>query len=130
LVIARRLAAADAGNTEWQRDVSVSLNRIGDVRLRAGDGPGALAAYEEGLVIARRLAAADAGNAVSQADLVVSLYRLKSASTERFVQVASMCEAATILRSMADRNLLSADQKSWPALFASELQQLNAVCPP
>jgi eukaryotic-like serine/threonine-protein kinase len=125
-----RLVSAAPDDLALQRLRLAQLLEFGDVRLRAGDGPGALAAYEEGLVIARRLAAADAGNAVSQADLVVSLYRLKSASTERFVQVASMCEAATILRSMADRNLLSADQKSWPALFASELQQLNAVCPP
>ncbi len=36
----RKLAAADPGNAGWQRDVSVSLDRIGVVRLAAGDGRG------------------------------------------------------------------------------------------
>ena len=63
LAIMRKLAAADPGNAEWQRDLSVSLDRVGDVRLAAGDRAGALAAYEESLAIMRKLAAADPGNA-------------------------------------------------------------------
>ena len=44
LAIAKRLAAQDPGNTEWQRDVSVSYNKIGDVRLEGGDRKGTLEA--------------------------------------------------------------------------------------
>ena len=69
----RKLAAADPGNAEWQRDVSVSLDRVGDVRLAAGDRAGALAAYEESLAIMRKLAAPDPGNAQWQRDVSVSL---------------------------------------------------------
>ena len=43
--------------------MSVSLDKVGDVRLAAGDRAGALAAYEESLAIRRKLAAADPGNA-------------------------------------------------------------------
>jgi len=32
-----------------QRDLSISLEKIGDIKLRAGDAAGALAAYEESL---------------------------------------------------------------------------------
>ena len=57
LDIARRLAAADPAL--WAGDLSVSLERIGDVRVAAGDREGALKAYEESLAIRRRLAASD-----------------------------------------------------------------------
>ena len=43
--IAERLAAADPANAEWQRDLSVSCNKLGDVREAQGDLAGALAAY-------------------------------------------------------------------------------------
>ena len=47
LAITRKLAAGDPGNARWQLDLSVSLDRAGDVRLAVGDRAGALAAYEE-----------------------------------------------------------------------------------
>ena len=52
LTIARDLAARDPGNAGWARDVSVSLNKVGDVRVAQGDLAGALAAFEESLTIA------------------------------------------------------------------------------
>ena len=63
LDIARKLAAQDPGNAEAQRDVSVSLERLGDVKLQGGEQAGALAAYQESLDIRRKLAAQDPGNA-------------------------------------------------------------------
>ena len=44
LAIREALAAHDPANTEWQRDLSVSHNKIGDVLVTQGDGAGALAA--------------------------------------------------------------------------------------
>ena len=55
-----------------QRDVSVSLNKLGNVKLQAGDPPGALAVYQESLEVARKLAAEDPGNAVAQRDVSVT----------------------------------------------------------
>jgi hypothetical protein len=69
-------AAADPGNTQWQRDLSVSHNRLGDVAVAAGDLAGARAAYQAGLDIRVRLAAADPANAEWQRDLSVSHNRL------------------------------------------------------
>jgi hypothetical protein len=48
---------ADPGYAGWQRDVSGSLTKLGDVRLAAGDRAGALLAYEGSLAIRRELAA-------------------------------------------------------------------------
>ena len=56
--------------------MGVSLEKVGDVRLVAGDRAGALAAYEESLAIRRKLAAADPGNAGWQRDVGVSLNRV------------------------------------------------------
>ena len=73
LAIARKLVAADPGNTDWQRRVSQGLDMVGDVRLATGDRVGALAAYEESLAIRRKLVAIDPGNTGWQRDLSVSL---------------------------------------------------------
>ena len=64
-----RLAAADPANTGWQRDLSVSHNRLGDVAVAAGDLAAARTAYQAGLDIAVRLAAADPANTQWQRDL-------------------------------------------------------------
>ncbi len=72
LGVRERLAAADPSNAGWQRDLSVSHNKIGDVLLAQGDLQGALNAYRESLGVAERLAAADPSNAGWQRDLSVS----------------------------------------------------------
>ena len=57
--IADKLAAADPGNAQWQRDLSVSWNKLGDVRRAQGDLPGALQAFTEARTSRDKLAAAD-----------------------------------------------------------------------
>jgi len=78
LEIRARLAAADPGNAGWQRDLSVSHNKLGDVLRAQGDLTAALAAYRASLEISARLAAADPGNAGWQRDLWVSYWRMAS----------------------------------------------------
>src|SRR5207248_1166046 len=58
--------------TGWQRDLSVSHNKIGDVLVAQGEAPGALAAYRKGLAISEALAARDPANTEWQRDLSVS----------------------------------------------------------
>ena len=41
-----RLAQSDPGNADWQRDLSVSFERIGDVQVAQGDLSGALKSYQ------------------------------------------------------------------------------------
>ena len=62
LAIRERLAAADPSNTQWQRDLSVSYNRVGDVLKAQGKLEEALKAYRDSLAIIERLAAADPSN--------------------------------------------------------------------
>ncbi|HRD65405.1 MAG TPA: tetratricopeptide repeat protein, partial [Candidatus Competibacter sp.] len=76
LAIADRLAQADPGNAGWQRDLSVSYDRIGDVLVAQGSLPEALKAYRDSLAIADRLAQADPGNAGWQHDLSVSYEKI------------------------------------------------------
>ncbi|MCP4308093.1 MAG: tetratricopeptide repeat protein, partial [bacterium] len=92
-------------NTEWQRDVSVSLNRIGDVRLRAGDAAGAVAAYEQGLAIARRLAETDSDNTGWQRVVSISLDRIgdvKLRAGDAAGAVAAYEEGLAIHRRLAE----------------------------
>jgi hypothetical protein len=52
-------AAADPTNTEWQRDLSISPERLGDLARAAGDLTAPRTAHQAGLDIRARLAAAD-----------------------------------------------------------------------
>ena len=72
LAISDRLAQADPGNAGWQRDLSVSYDRVGDVLVAQGNLPEALKSFRDGLAIRDRLAQADPGNAGWQRDLSVS----------------------------------------------------------
>ena len=72
LAIVERLAAADPSNAAWQRDLSVSQDKVGDVLAAQGRLDDALDAYRASLAICERLAAADPSNAGWQRDLSVS----------------------------------------------------------
>ncbi|MDR3202592.1 MAG: tetratricopeptide repeat protein, partial [Bifidobacteriaceae bacterium] len=62
LDIAERLAGADPRNTGWQRDLSVSHERLGDVAVAVGDLAGARTHFAASLDIRERLAGADPRN--------------------------------------------------------------------
>ena len=103
--IAERLAASDAGNAGWQRDLSVSHDKIGDVQVAQGNLPEALRLYRASLAIFERLAKADPGNAGWQRNLSVSYGNIGD------VQVAQgkLPEALTSYRaSLAIRDRLAA----------------------
>jgi hypothetical protein len=55
--IRERLAKADPGNADWQRDRALSLGRIATVEGRLGERRRALGAFEEGREIINRLRA-------------------------------------------------------------------------
>ena len=74
--VQQHLAARDPNNADWQRDLSVSYDRIGDVRVAQGDRAGALDAYEQGRAVRGKLAARDPNNAEWQRDLIVSNVKL------------------------------------------------------
>jgi tetratricopeptide (TPR) repeat protein len=76
LAIRERLAKSDAGNAGWQRDLSVSYGKVGNVQVAQGNLPVALSSYQASLAIMERLAKSDAGNAGWQRDLAVSYGKL------------------------------------------------------
>lgn len=69
LAIRERLAKADATNTGWQRDLSVSYIKLGELSAVAGRSTDALALFGKGLDISERLAKFDPANAVWKGDL-------------------------------------------------------------
>ncbi len=75
LAAIRALADRDPANTEWQRDLGISLSRLGDVLTLRGDAAGAAQAASESLALTRRLADRDPANLLWQRDLLVSLNR-------------------------------------------------------
>ena len=76
VAIAEPVAKADPGNAGWQRDLSVSQEKIGDVLRAQGNLPEALKAFNASFAIADRLAKADPGNAGWQRDLSASHDRI------------------------------------------------------
>jgi tetratricopeptide (TPR) repeat protein len=74
--LAERLAGLEPDNREWQHNLGMCLERIGNTKTAQGDLAGALADYGQSLATAERLAAADPSNADWQRDLAVSHYRL------------------------------------------------------
>ena len=62
LAIAERLAKADPQNAGWQRDLSVSYDKVGDVLVAQGQLEGALKAFRDGLAIRDGSAKADPAN--------------------------------------------------------------------
>lgn len=107
LAIARRLAAADAGDLKRQRDVSVSLIKLGDVKLAQGDNQGALAAYDEALAIRRKLAESAKGDIQAEHDVAVTLSRIGDAKVglgDSTGALASYQEGLVIDRQLLDAN--------------------------
>ncbi|MEM9567543.1 MAG: TIR domain-containing protein [Cyanobacteria bacterium P01_E01_bin.34] len=74
--IREALAQRDPDNTEWQRDLSISHEKIGNVLVAQGDGPGALAAYQEDLKIREALAQRDPDNTQWQVDNAISCSKM------------------------------------------------------
>ena len=75
-----RLAAADPGNAQYQRDLTVSHSKLGDLAVALGDTTTAEQHYRTDLSIAERLAATDPDNAQYQRDLSISHDKLGNLS--------------------------------------------------
>ena len=72
----KTLAEGDPTNTGWQRDLSVSYNKLGDVAMAQGNLEEAAKDYGESLAIFKKLAEGDPTNTGWQFDLGISNERL------------------------------------------------------
>ncbi len=76
LKIRETLAARDPENTQWQRDLSISHEKLGNIATAQGDLPAARASYTAQLKIAETLAARDPENTEWQRDVALSFSKL------------------------------------------------------
>ena len=120
------LAKRDPANTGWQRDLSVSHDRIGDVLVAQGDGPGALAASQAGLAIREGLAKRDPANTQWQVDVAVSCAKLGSLDSLVSVQQRKeyLSRGLKLLSALKQAGRLHANQ-DWSAWFDNALRSLN-----
>ena len=70
------LAEQDKSNAGWQRDLSVSYEKVGDVLVAQGDLAGALKNYRDEFAITEKLASQDPTNAAWQNNAAWSRYRV------------------------------------------------------
>jgi hypothetical protein len=129
LQIREALAQADTKNTEWQRDVSVSLKKIADVKLAQGDAKAALVAYERGLQICEALAKADTKNTGWQADVVISCVKLSGLPRDLLGHdraLALLKRALEIATVLERRGALTAQQAIWPTDLRRRLARLES----
>jgi tetratricopeptide (TPR) repeat protein len=76
-------AAADPTNTAWQRDLSISHERLGDLAVAAGNLDTAQQRFQAALTIRERLATLDPANAQWQRDLEISRQRIVDVANAR-----------------------------------------------
>ena len=108
MAIAERLAASDPSNAGWQRELSISHNKIGDVLMSQGDLTAALENYRAAMAIAERLAASDPGNAEWQRDLIVGFAKLSQVTGDK----AYAAKALDVALGMQQRGIL-APRDAW-----------------
>jgi hypothetical protein len=126
LTIREGLAKRDPANTQWQRDLSVSQAKIGDVLVAQGDGPGALAAYQAGLTIAEGLAKRDPANTQWQVDVAVSCAKLGSLDSLVSMQQRKeyLSRGLELLSALKQAGRLHPNQ-DWTSWFDNALRSLN-----
>ena len=123
VAIMLRLTELKPDNMLWQRDLSVSYNRIADVLLAAGDRTGALENYRKGLAIFDKLARSDPGNVQGQTDLIVSHFKLAQAGdTPR----ENLVRALEIVKRLESEGKLSAQQQGWVDALEQAIDALDA----
>jgi hypothetical protein len=81
--VTRNFTAAGGWRSGTSREISVGLERHGDVLVAQGNLPEALKSFRDGLAIRDRLAKADPGNAGWQRDFAISYSKLGDVFTKR-----------------------------------------------
>ncbi len=111
-----RRARANPDRADYQRDLSVAYNKLGDLMRDAGEGEQARAYYQQSLEIAERLARQEPNRADYQTDIVVSLYRMGDRE--------SLQRALTILHRLDRERKLTAAQRGWISMLEADLGAL------
>ena len=94
LSVDRQLVGIDANNAEWQWNLSLSLDRIGEANLILGNLNAAGAAYDESLIIRRRLVDLDLLNALWQDG--IALVQKKIVELRRAAEAQALAEDRSV----------------------------------
>ncbi len=106
---AEQLRKLDVTHPIWQRDLSASYNRRGNVQLQSGQATEALGTYQKAFEINQKLSADDPSDARTQRELSVSYNKLGDVQ----LQSGQVTEAlASYQQGLAIRQKLSADDPS------------------
>ena len=111
--------AFDPKQVQWQRDLSVSYEKIGDLYKANGDTSTALKSYQDSHEVVKKLAALDPKQAQWQTDMVVSYVKLSQVEPTKKKQ--HLQDALKILETLNAENRLSKDKQAWIDLIKGEL---------
>ena len=101
------LAKQDPGNAGWQRDLSISYEKVGDVQSAQGDLASALKSYRDELAITEKLAKQDPSNAGWQRTLSISYEKVgdvQSAQGDLASALKSYRDSLAIAEKLAKQN--------------------------
>jgi tetratricopeptide (TPR) repeat protein len=94
-------------DVRWQRELSWTFNKVGDIRMRLKKFSDALDAYEKGLCTRRFVSSRDDGNTLWKRDVAFSLEKVSEArQAEKDLAGAEepLFEALAIRRTLAERD--------------------------
>ncbi len=114
----------EPGRADYQRDLSVSYNKLSDLMSALGQGEQAREFFEKALAISKRLAEAEPGRADYQRDLCLSLARCALSQGPKGVALAS--EAAALARHLLESGRLSPADAGLADSLDSLVETLNA----
>ena len=111
--LALRLTAGDLSNTAWQRDLSVSHNKLGDVAVAQGKLDDAARAYGDGLAIRKKLAAGDLSNTAWQRDLSYSFFQISKLQAQQKRWPDAIANAEASLKTDERLSQLDSTNATW-----------------
>jgi tetratricopeptide (TPR) repeat protein len=118
LTIAEKLSKKDENNAGWQRDLSVSYEKLGNFYTAIGDLKRAEEQYQKALKIAEKLSKKDENNAGWERDLWVSYYKMYSFSND----LSYLKKSVKIMQEMKEKNILLPTDKQYLKDFLKILE--------
>ncbi len=100
-MVRKALADKDPANTDWQRGLSVSYDKLGEIAVSAGKLDDARGFYEQAFAVRKALTRKDISNVEWQLDLCGSLAKRSVVARTRTEKVQMLTEARRIYNRLA-----------------------------